>query len=85
MSLRPRARKLSWEQGRNRFEVCVPLLTVIVTARRTKAGPSRSAASQSQGFSDTSLWPAEWEADLLPVGHFHVMFLLPTEVADITF
>jgi Putative transposase/Transposase zinc-binding domain len=28
-------------------------------------------------------WLAECEADLLPVGYFHVVFTLPTEVADI--
>jgi hypothetical protein len=28
-------------------------------------------------------WLAEREADLLPVGYFHVVFTLPTEVADI--
>jgi hypothetical protein len=30
-------------------------------------------------------WLAEREADLLPVGYFHVVFTLPAEVADITF
>jgi putative transposase/transposase-like zinc-binding protein len=30
-------------------------------------------------------WLAEREADLLPVGHFHVVFTLPAEVADIAF
>ena len=30
-------------------------------------------------------WLAEREADLLPVGYFHVVFTLPTEVADIAF
>ena len=30
-------------------------------------------------------WLAEREADLLPVGYFHVVFSLPTEVADIAF
>lgn len=29
-------------------------------------------------------WLAEREADLLPVGYFHVVFTLPAEVADIT-
>ena len=28
-------------------------------------------------------WLAEREADLLPVGYFHVVFTLPTEIADI--
>ena len=28
-------------------------------------------------------WLTEWEADLLPVGYFHVVFTLPAEVADI--
>jgi hypothetical protein len=28
-------------------------------------------------------WLAEREADLLPVGYFHVVFTLPTELADI--
>ncbi len=28
-------------------------------------------------------WLAEREADLLPVGYFHVVFTLPAEVADI--
>ena len=28
-------------------------------------------------------WLAERKADLLPVGYFHVVFTLPTEVADI--
>jgi len=28
-------------------------------------------------------WLAERQADLLPVGYFHVVFTLPTEVADI--
>jgi hypothetical protein len=28
-------------------------------------------------------WLAEREADLLPVGYFHVVFTLPTEVADV--
>src|SRR5712672_3797770 len=28
-------------------------------------------------------WLAEREADLLPVGYFHVVFTLPVEVADI--
>jgi Putative transposase/Transposase zinc-binding domain len=30
-------------------------------------------------------WLAEREADLLPVGYFHVVFTLPIEVADIAF
>jgi hypothetical protein len=30
-------------------------------------------------------WLAEREADLLPVGYFHVVFTLPTEIADIAF
>lgn len=30
-------------------------------------------------------WLAEREADLLPVGHFHVVFTLPAEVADVAF
>jgi hypothetical protein len=30
-------------------------------------------------------WLAEREADLLPVGYFHVVFTLPAEVADICF
>lgn len=30
-------------------------------------------------------WLAEREADLLPVGYFHVVFTLPTEVADMAF
>ena len=30
-------------------------------------------------------WLAEREADLLPVGYFHVVFTLPVEVADIAF
>lgn len=30
-------------------------------------------------------WLSEREADLLPVGYFHVVFTLPTEVADIAF
>ena len=29
------------------------------------------------------IWLAEREADLLPVGYFHVVFTLPAEVADI--
>ncbi len=31
------------------------------------------------------IWLAEREADLLPVGYFHVVFTLPAEVADIAF
>jgi hypothetical protein len=31
------------------------------------------------------MWLAEREADLLPVGYFHVVFTLPAEVADIAF
>ena len=31
------------------------------------------------------MWLAEREADLLPVGDFHVVFTLPAEVADIAF
>jgi hypothetical protein len=31
------------------------------------------------------VWLAEREADLLPVGYFHVVFTLPTEIADIAF
>jgi Putative transposase/Transposase zinc-binding domain len=31
------------------------------------------------------VWLAEREADLLPVGYFHVVFTLPAEVADIAF
>ncbi len=30
-------------------------------------------------------WPAEREADLLPVGYFHVAFSIPAELADIAF
>jgi hypothetical protein len=30
-------------------------------------------------------WLAERQADLLPVGYFHVVFTLPTEVADIAY
>ena len=30
-------------------------------------------------------WLAEREADLLPVGYFHVVFTVPTEIADIAF
>ena len=30
-----------------------------------------------------ALWLTEREADLLPVGYFHVVFTLPTEIADI--
>ena len=30
-------------------------------------------------------WVAEREADLLPVGYFHVVFTLPAEIADIAF
>jgi hypothetical protein len=30
-------------------------------------------------------WLAEREADLLPVGYFHIVFTLPAEVADIAF
>ena len=35
------------------------------------------------GSTHTAL--AEREADLLPVGYFHVVFTLPAEVADIAF
>ncbi|HKH66933.1 MAG TPA: IS91 family transposase [Reyranella sp.] len=31
------------------------------------------------------VWLAEREADLLPVGYFHIVFTLPAEVADIAF
>ena len=31
------------------------------------------------------IWLAEREADLLPVGYFHVVFTLPAEIADIAF
>ncbi|RWA84902.1 IS91 family transposase [Mesorhizobium sp.] len=31
------------------------------------------------------IWLAEREADLLPVGYFHVVFTLPAEVADVAF
>jgi Putative transposase/Transposase zinc-binding domain len=31
------------------------------------------------------IWLAKREADLLPVGYFHVVFTLPTEVAEIAF
>jgi hypothetical protein len=31
------------------------------------------------------MWLAERECDLLPVGYFHVVFTLPTEVADMAF
>lgn len=31
------------------------------------------------------VWLAEREADLLPVGYFHVVFTLPAEIADIAF
>ena len=31
------------------------------------------------------VWLAEREADLLPVGYFHVVFALPAEIADIAF
>ena len=30
-------------------------------------------------------WLAEREADLLPVGYFHVVFTLPAEIADVAF
>jgi Putative transposase/Transposase zinc-binding domain len=30
-------------------------------------------------------WLAEREADLLPVGYFHVVFTLPTEIADVAY
>jgi hypothetical protein len=30
-------------------------------------------------------WLAAREADLLPVGYFHVVFTLPAEIADIAF
>src|SRR5687768_3025617 len=30
-------------------------------------------------------WLVEREADLLPVGYFHVVFTLPAEIADIAF
>jgi hypothetical protein len=30
-------------------------------------------------------WLAEREVDLLPVGYFHAVFTLPSEVADIAF
>src|SRR5688500_1841614 len=30
-------------------------------------------------------WPAEREAELLPVPYFHVVFILPAEIADIVF
>ena len=33
----------------------------------------------------TRTWLAEREADLLPVGYFHVVFTLPAEIADIAF
>jgi hypothetical protein len=31
------------------------------------------------------MWLAEREADLLPVGYFHVVFSIPAELADIAF
>ena len=31
------------------------------------------------------IWLAEREADLLPVGYFHVVFTLPAEVTDIAY
>src|SRR5207302_7737525 len=30
-------------------------------------------------------WLAEREADLLPIGYFHVVFTLPAEIADVAF
>lgn len=30
-------------------------------------------------------WPAEREADQLPVGYFHVVYTLPAQVADVAF
>lgn len=39
---------------------------------------------KSQGAAART-WLAQREADLLPVGYFHVVFTLPADVADIVF
>ena len=46
-----------------------------ITAAATGIAPSARARRAN--------WLAEREADLLPVGYFHVVFTLPAEVADI--
>src|SRR4051812_8924345 len=58
-------------------------------ARRvaTPASPTTAAATGTapsvRGRRHGSGWPRE--ADLLPVGYFHVVFTLPAEIADIAF
>ena len=52
----------------------------------TAASPITAAATGTARNARAPLhatWLAEREADLLPVGYFHVVFTLPTEVADI--
>ena len=38
-----------------------------------------------EACTDCGHWRAAREADLLPIGYFHVVFTLPAEVADIAF
>jgi len=47
------------------------------SCRNRHCGKCQGAAART--------WLAEREADLLPVGYFHVVFTLPAEVADIAF
>ena len=60
------------------------------TARRTersRSGRSRALNDRS-GFRSQSAarnWLAAREADLLPVGYFHVVFTLPAEIGAIAF
>jgi hypothetical protein len=54
----------------------------------TNGSPTTAAATRHcpkcQGVAART-WLAEREADLLPVGYFHVVFTLPTEIAEIAF
>jgi hypothetical protein len=45
---------------------------------------TRARPCECQGAAART-WLAEREADLLPVGYFHVVFTLPAEMADIAF
>ena len=47
--------------------------------------PAATGTAPSARARPHATWLAEREADLLPVGYFHVVFTLPAEVADIAF
>ncbi|MGA7789847.1 MAG: transposase zinc-binding domain-containing protein, partial [Xanthobacteraceae bacterium] len=60
-----------------RCEDCAHTVIAYNSCRNRHCSKCQGAAAQ--------LWLAEREADLLPVGYFHVVFTLPAAIADIAY